>query len=92
MCLIEGFPICFSIFEKAYIYIASLGLRLLGSSVFFIFKGHERMKVVAVANQKGGVGKTTSVVNIACRLASSGVRVLVVDIVFQAETRICRVA
>lgn len=38
------------------------------------------MKIYAVVNQKGGVGKTTSVVNIGGFLASNGWRVLVVDL------------
>lgn len=37
-------------------------------------------KVIAVTNQKGGVGKTTSAVNIAYYLAKSGHRVLLVDL------------
>ncbi len=38
-----------------------------------------RARVVTVTNQKGGVGKTTTVINIASQLALRGHRVLVVD-------------
>jgi chromosome partitioning protein len=38
-----------------------------------------RARVVAVANQKGGVGKSTTAVNIGAAIAEGGLRVLIID-------------
>ncbi|MQA33447.1 ParA family protein [Modestobacter roseus] len=45
-----------------------------------------RIRVITVANQKGGVGKTTSTVNLGVALAMYGLRTLVIDLDPQGNT------
>ena len=51
-----------------------------------------KCKVIAITNQKGGVGKTTITFNLGVALAKQGKRVLVVDVDSQSNLTILRLS
>jgi len=62
-----------------------LHLSSVTSMMLGMLSQNRRARVIAVANQKGGVGKTTTTINLGAAMAESDKRVLIVDLDPQAN-------
>jgi chromosome partitioning protein len=58
----------------------ALARRLPRPNIRFVTRDHRETRVIAFANQKGGVAKTTTTLNLGVAFAESGLRVLLVDL------------
>jgi cellulose biosynthesis protein BcsQ len=59
---------------------------VISNNISMTIKEQHSMKIIAVYHNKGGVGKTTTVVNLAAAIRKRGKRVLVIDLDSQANT------
>lgn len=54
-------------------------------------KGNKTPKIISVINQKGGVGKTTTTLNLGAGLAIKGLKVLIIDLDIQCNLTHCAI-
>ena len=81
----RGAPVNYLLYYFQYLYRVFIEIFIVSLFTMSLSNCRTMTKIISVVNQKGGVGKTTTAINVAAGLADMGKNVLLVDMDPQAN-------